>query len=75
MDRDFQHGKGLGLIWSRASNANAVRASKEILEELAGALILAVYNRPSAEGGISIYFMTGHRTVYIESYNQGLRHS
>jgi len=55
---DFQHGKGLGLIWSRASNANAVRASKEILEELAGALILPSTIVPSAEGGISIYFMT-----------------
>jgi len=52
-------------------NANSVRASKEILEELAGALILPSTIVPSAEGGVSIYFMTGHRTVYIESYNQG----
>jgi hypothetical protein len=26
---------------------------------------------PSAEGGVSIYFMSGNRTVYVESYNQG----
>jgi hypothetical protein len=26
---------------------------------------------PSAEGGVSIYFMAGHRTAYVESYNQG----
>lgn len=52
-------------------DANAVRASKEILEELAGSLILPSTIVPSAEGGVSIYFMTGHRTVYIESYNQG----
>jgi hypothetical protein len=51
--------------------ANAVRASKEILEELAGALILPSTIVPSAEGGVSIYFMTGRRTVYVESYNQG----
>jgi hypothetical protein len=51
--------------------ANAIRASKEILQELAGALILPSTIVPSAEGGVSIYFMTGHRTVYVESYNQG----
>jgi hypothetical protein len=52
-------------------SADAVRASKEILEELAGALILPSTIVPSAEGGVSIYFMTGRRTVYVESYNQG----
>jgi hypothetical protein len=51
--------------------ANAIRASKEILEELAGALILPSTIVPSAEGGVSIYFMTSHRTVYVESYNLG----
>src|SRR5579859_6089713 len=51
--------------------ANAIRASKEILEEIAGALILPSTIVPSAEGGVSIYFMTGRRTVYIENYNQG----
>jgi len=51
--------------------ANAITASEEILEELAGALILPSTIVPSAEGGVSIYFMTGNRTVYVESYNQG----
>jgi hypothetical protein len=51
--------------------ANAIRASKEILDELAGALILPSTIVPSAEGGVSIYFITVNRTVYIESYNQG----
>jgi hypothetical protein len=50
---------------------NAIQASKEILEELAGALILPSTIVPSAGGGVSIYFMTDQRTVYIESYNQG----
>ena len=51
--------------------ANAIRASKEILDELAGALILPSTIVPSAEGGVSIYFITDPRTVYIENYNQG----
>jgi hypothetical protein len=51
--------------------ANAIRAAKEILEEFAGAQILPSTIVPSAEGGVSIYFMTGHRTVYVENYNQG----
>jgi hypothetical protein len=49
----------------------AIRASKEILEELAGALILPSTIAPSAEGGVSVYFMTGNRTAYVETYNQG----
>jgi len=52
-------------------SADAICASREILEELAGALILPSTIVPSAEGGVSIYFMTGHRTTYVESYNQG----
>jgi hypothetical protein len=51
--------------------SNAIRASREILDELAGALILPTTIVPSAEGGVSIYFMTGYRTVYIETYNSG----
>jgi hypothetical protein len=51
--------------------ANAIRASEEILEELAGDLILPSTIVPSAEGGVSIYFITGNRTVYIESDNSG----
>jgi hypothetical protein len=52
-------------------SAAAIRASKEALKELAGALILPSTIVPSAEGGVSIYFMNGDRTAYIESYNQG----
>jgi hypothetical protein len=51
--------------------ADAIRASREILTELAGALILPSTIVPSAEGGVSIYFMSGDRTAYIETYNQG----
>jgi hypothetical protein len=51
--------------------ANAIRASREILKDLAESLLLPSTIVPSAEGGVSIYFMTGQRTVYIESYNQG----
>ena len=56
---------------AEAPSATAIRASQEVLEELAGALILPSTIVPSAEGGVSIYFMTGDRTVYIENYNQG----
>ncbi len=49
----------------------AIRASREILAELADALILPSTIVPSAEGGVSIYFMTGRRTVYVETYNEG----
>ena len=52
-------------------SAGAIRASQEILEELAGDLILPSTIVPSAGGGVTIYFMTGNRTVYVESYNQG----
>ncbi len=52
-------------------SANAIRASRETLEELASALILPSTIVPSAEGGVSFYFMTGHRTVYVETYNRG----
>jgi hypothetical protein len=56
---------------AEAPSVDAVRAAREILNELAGALILPSIVVPSAEGGVSIYFMTGNRTAYIESYNQG----
>jgi hypothetical protein len=52
-------------------SAAAILASREILTELAGALILPSAIVPSAEGGVSIYFMSGNRTAYIESYNHG----
>jgi hypothetical protein len=63
--------RGWDSYGAETPDGNAVRASREILQELAGALILPSTIVPSAEGGVSIYFMTGHRTVYIESYNQG----
>jgi hypothetical protein len=54
-------------------SADAVQASREILREIAGAQILPSTIVPSAEGGVSIYFMTkaGNRTAYVESDNQG----
>ena len=54
-------------------SADAVQASREILMEIAGAQILPSTIVPSAEGGVSIYFMTktGNRTAYVESDNQG----
>jgi hypothetical protein len=52
-------------------SADAIRTSKEILKDLAGDLILPSTIVPSSGGGVSIYFMRGNRTVYIESYNQG----
>jgi hypothetical protein len=50
---------------------DAMQASRDILKELAGALILPSTIVPSGEGGVSIYFMSGDRNAYIESYNQG----
>ncbi len=52
-------------------SADAIRMSKEILKDLAADLILPSTIVPSSDGGVSIYFMRGDRTVYIESYNQG----
>jgi hypothetical protein len=49
----------------------AIQASRTVLAELAGALILPSTIVPSASGGVSIYFMSGDRTAYIESYNDG----
>jgi len=70
----FPAWEGLDSYGAEPPNANAVRASKEDLGNWP-ALYPAVDNRPICRGWYSIYFMTGHRTVYIESYNQGLRHS
>ena len=39
-------------------STDAIRASQEILEDLAEAQILPSTIVPSAEGGVSIYFMT-----------------
>ena len=52
-------------------SADAVRVSKEILKELAGALMLPSAIVTSASGGVSIYFMRADRTAYIENYNDG----
>jgi hypothetical protein len=52
-------------------SADSIQASREILDELAGDLILPSTIVPSAEGGVSVYFMTGNRTAYVESDNQG----
>jgi hypothetical protein len=52
-------------------STDAIQLSREILKELANALILPSTIVPSAEGGVSIYFMTGDRTAYIENYNEG----
>jgi hypothetical protein len=71
LDRISNMKRGWDSYGAEPPDGNAVRASREILQELAGALILPSTIVPSAEGGVSIYFMTGHRTVYIESYNQG----
>jgi hypothetical protein len=49
----------------------AIQSSREILNELAGALILPSAIVPSSEGGVSIYFMSGDRTAYIETDNDG----
>jgi hypothetical protein len=51
--------------------AGAIQASREILTELAGDLILPSAIVPSASGGVSIYCMTGPRTAYIEVYDEG----
>jgi hypothetical protein len=56
---------------SAPPTADAILAAEEILRDLAGALILPSTIVPSAEGGVSIYFMTINRIVYIESYSQG----
>jgi hypothetical protein len=71
LDRISNLERGWDSYGAEPPGANAISASKEILRELAGALILPSTIVPSAEGGVSIYFMAGHRTVYIETYNQG----
>ena len=71
LDRISNMGRDWDSYGADPPGANAIQASKKILEELAGAMILPSAIVPSAEGGVSIYFMAGHRTVYIESYNQG----
>jgi len=49
----------------------AVRRSRETLIELTGDLLLPSAIVPSADGGVSIYFINGPRSAYVESYNEG----
>lgn len=51
----------------------AIQLSKEVLNQLAGDLILPSTIVPSAEGGVSIYFMTGDRTAFVETNNEGVQ--
>ena len=51
--------------------AAAIDAARTILRQLAGALICPSAIVPSAEGGVSIYFIKDDRTAYIENYNDG----
>jgi hypothetical protein len=66
---------GIGHGWdsygSDSPSAAAIRETKGILAELAGALILPSTIVPSAGGGVSAYFICGDRTAYVESYNSG----
>jgi hypothetical protein len=52
-------------------SADAVQASKSILSKLYEALIRPTTIVPSAEGGVSIYFVNGDRSAYVENYNDG----
>ena len=71
LDRISGMEKNWDSYGSEPPSADAIRASKETLDQLAGELLLPSTIVPSAEGGVSIYFMTGSRTAYVESYNQG----
>jgi hypothetical protein len=52
-------------------SGEAIRSARSILGELFSGLILPSAIVPSAGGGVSIYFMKGVRTSYIENYNSG----
>jgi hypothetical protein len=54
-----------------APSAQAIDAARIMLHELAAALIRPSTVVGSAGGGVSIYFMHGNRTAYIENYNDG----
>jgi hypothetical protein len=74
-DAELHRISGMETGWdsygAEPPSAEAIRASQEILQDLAGDLILPSMIVPSADGGVSIYFMAGDRTVYVESYNHG----
>lgn len=63
--------RGWDSYGAEPPTAEAIAASRTILRELAGALICPSAIVPSAEGGVSIYFIKDNRTVYIENYNDG----
>jgi hypothetical protein len=66
---------GIGPGWDSygadSPSAAAIQLSKNTLAEIAGALILPSAIVRSAGGGVSLYFINGNRTAYIETYNDG----
>lgn len=74
-DLELERISGMEADWdsygAEPPSATAIQASKDILAELAGFLVLPSAIVPSAEGGVSIYFMSGDHTAYIENDNQG----
>ena len=49
----------------------SINSAKSILGLLAGVQVLPSSIVPSAGGGVSIYFVKGDRTAYVENYNNG----
>ena len=49
----------------------AITATRGILEQLCSSLILPTTIVPSATGGVSVYFVSGERSAYVENYNDG----
>jgi hypothetical protein len=74
-EKELDRLSGMELNWdsygAQPPSAAAIQNSREILRELSGALILPSTIVPSAEGGVSAYFMSGNRIAYIETYNGG----
>ena len=56
---------------AEAPSADSIKASKAILAKLSKELVLPSAIVASAGGGISIYFIVGSRTAYVETYNDG----
>lgn len=71
LDRLSRLESGWDSYGAEPPGPEAIRSSKEVLDQLAGDLILPSTIVPSAEGCVSIYFMTGDRTAFVESNNQG----
>jgi hypothetical protein len=74
-DVELERISGIEANWdsygAEPPSATAISVSRAILAELAGSLILPSAIVPSAEGGVSIYFMSGDRSAYVETDNQG----